>query len=158
MKTLSEYIAPLLAQLGQKQVRENTETLSNKIIDNQTGQLWSLSEDKNEYNKNLRLLNGSLQTIVDVSKLNVSLLANSVDFLKDKVYIIVLHDGSDIRKRWSKAPENLDFVRDLEGKLIHDYPTFNSIAIDLKGKIRTKEKVPARGRQSPQLPVGSTRD
>jgi hypothetical protein len=134
MKTLSEYIAPLLEQLGQKQVRENTENLSNKLIDSQTGQLWSLSEDKNEYNKNLRLLNGSLETVVDVSKLNVSLLSNSVDFLKDKVYIIVLHDGSDIRKPWSRASENLDFVRDLKGKLIHGYPTFNSIAIDLKGK------------------------
>jgi hypothetical protein len=134
MKTLSEYIALLLEQLGQKQVRENTENLSNKIIYNQTGQLWSLSEDKNEYNKNLRLLNGSLQTVVDVSKLNVSLLANSIDFLKDKVYIIVLHDGSDIRKPWSKKSENLDFVRDLEGKLIHGYPTFNSVAVDLKGR------------------------
>lgn len=134
MKTLGEYIAPLLNQLGQKQVRENTENLSNKIIDNQTGQLWSLSDDKNEYNRNLRLLDGSLQTIVDVSKLNVSLLANSVDFLKNKGYIIVLHDGSDIRKPWSKESENLDVVRDLKGKLIHGYPTFNSIAIDLKGK------------------------
>lgn len=134
MKTLSEYIAPLLAQLGQKQVRENTENLTNKIIDNQTGQLWSLSEDKNEYNKNLRLLNGSLQTIVDVSKLNVSLLANSVDFFKDKAYIVVLHDGSDIRKRWTKKSESLDFVRDLKGKLIPGYPTFNSVAIDLKGR------------------------
>ncbi|MGK0363027.1 MAG: hypothetical protein ACI85O_000068 [Saprospiraceae bacterium] len=119
MKTLSEYIAPLLSQLGQKQVRENTENLSNKIIDNQTGQLWSLSEDTNEYNRNLRLLDGSLQTIVDVSKLNVSLLVNNVDFLQDKVYIIVVHDGSDIRKPWSKESENLDFVRDLQGKLIH---------------------------------------
>lgn len=134
MKTLSEYIAPLLEQLGQKQVRENTENLSNKIINNQTSQLWSLSENKNEYNKNLRLLNGSLQTVVDVSKLNVSLLANSIDFLKDKVYIIVLHDGSDIRKPWSKKLENLDFVRDLEGKLVDGYPTFNSIAVDLKDK------------------------
>jgi hypothetical protein len=134
MKTLSEYIAPLLAQLGQKQVRENTENLSNKLIDNQTGQLWSLSDDKNEYNRNLRLLNGSLQTVVDVSKLNVSLLANSIDFLQNKVYIIILHDGSDIRKPWSKESENLDIVRDLQGKLIHGYPTFNSIAVDLKGK------------------------
>jgi hypothetical protein len=143
MKTLSEYIAPLLEQLGQKQVRENTENLSNKIIDNQTGQLWSLSEDKNEYNKNLRLLNGSLQTVVDVSKLNVSLLANSTDFLKDKVYLIIVHDGSDIRKPWSKESENLDFVRDLDGKLIHGYPTFNSIAVDLKGKqIRLLQSTP----------------
>lgn len=134
MKTLSEYISPLLEQLGQKQVRANTKNLSEKLLENQTGQLWSLSEDKNEYNRNLRLLNGSLQTVVDVSKLNVSLLVNSVDFFKNKVYIIVLHDGSDIRKPWSKELEHLDVVRDLEGKLIAGYPTFNSIAIDLQGK------------------------
>jgi len=134
MKKLREYIAPLLDQLGQKQVRENTEALSNKLIDNQTGQLYSLSEDKNEYNKYLRLLNGTLQTIVDVDKLNVSLLANSVDFFEGKVYIIVVHDGSDIRKPSTRKSENLDVVRDLEGRLINGYPTFNSVAINLKGK------------------------
>ena len=77
MKTLAEYIAPLLERLGQKQVRENVTTLSGKLIENQTGQLWSISEEGNEYNRNLSLLNGTLKTVVDVEKLNISLLAIS---------------------------------------------------------------------------------
>ena len=48
MKTLAEFIAPLLSRLGQKQVRENIIDLTGKLIENQTGQLWSISEDKNE--------------------------------------------------------------------------------------------------------------
>ena len=62
MKTLSEFIAPLLSRLGQKQVRENVISLTGKLIENQTGQLWSISEDKNEYSRNLSLLNGTLKT------------------------------------------------------------------------------------------------
>jgi hypothetical protein len=159
MKTLQEYIAPLLEQLGQKQVRDNLEQLSKNLIDDQTGQLWSLSDDKNEYNRNLRLLNGSLQTVVDVSKFNVSLLANSVDFLRDKDYVIIVHDGSDIRKPWSNKLENLDTVRDLQGKLISGYPTFNSVAIDLKGKqIRLLQTTPYSTQETTYLGQGVIND
>lgn len=159
MKTLEEYMFPLLEQLNQKQVRENTQNLTNKLIDNQTGQLWSLSEDNNEYNKNIRLLNGSLQTVVDVSKLNVSLLANSVDFFRDKVYIIVIHDGSDIRKPSSTKLENLDIVRDLKGNLINGYPTFNSVGIDLKGKqIRLLQTTPYSTKDKTYLSQGDIND
>lgn len=143
MKTLSEFLSPLLSQLGQKQVRGNVVSLTGKLIENQTGQLWSVSEDRNEYERNLNLLNGTLQTVVDVEKLNISLLANSTDYFKGNPYIIVLHDGSDIRKRHSKELENLDVVRDLSGKLIKGYPTFNSVAVDLKGKnIRLLQTTP----------------
>ena len=143
MKTLAEFMAPLLSQLGQKQVRENVVGLTGKLIENQTGQLWSVSEDRNEYDRHLNLLNGTLQTVVDIEKLNISLLANSTDYFKGKSYIIVLHDGSDIRKRHSKELENLTIVRDLSGKLINGYPTFNSVAVDLKGKnIRLLQTTP----------------
>ena len=152
MKTLAEYIAPLLERLGQKQVRENVTTLSGKLIENQTGQLWSISEEGNEYNRNLSLLNGTLKTVVDVEKLNISLLANSTDYFKGKPYIIILHDGSDIRKRHSKELENLDMVRDLTGKLIKGYPTVNSVAVDLKGKnIRLLQSTPYSSKESSYL-------
>lgn len=152
MKTLGEFIAPLLSSLGQKQVRENIVDLTGKLIENQTGQLFTVSEDGNEYNRNLSLLNGTLKTVVDVEKLNISLLANSSDYFKDKAYIIVLHDGSDIRKQHSKSLENLDIVRDLSGKLINGYPTFNSVAVDLKGKnIRLLQTTPYSSKESSYL-------
>lgn len=152
MKTLSEFIAPLLSRLGQKQVRENVISLTGKLIENQTGQLWSISEDKNEYSRNLSLLNGTLKTVVDVEKLNISLLANNTDYFRDKSYIIVLHDGSDIRKQHSKELENLDIVRDLSGKLVNGYPTFNSVAVDLKGKnIRLLQTTPYSSKESHYL-------
>lgn len=152
MKTLAEFIAPLLSTLGQKQVKENLEALTGKLIENQTGQLWSISKDGNEYNRNLSLLNGSLKTVVDVEKLNISLLANSTGYFAGKAYIIVLHDGSDIRKQHSKELENLDIVRDLSGKLINGYPTFNSVAVDLKGKnIRLLQTTPYSSKESSYL-------
>ena len=93
-----------------------------------------------------------MKTVVDVAKLNISLLANSTDYFKEKSYIIVLHDGSDIRKQHSKELENLDIVRDLSGKLIKGYPSFNSVAVDLKGKnIRLLQTTPYSSKESHYL-------
>ena len=105
MKTLIDFMSPLLTQLDQKQPRENTLILGEKLVSKSRSigsKLWSLSEDRNEYNRNRNLLDGSLKTIVDVKKLNYSLLVNAESFFKSKKTFIILHDGSDIRKPYSK--------------------------------------------------------
>jgi len=159
MKTLTEFLAPLLNQLGQKQVRENVAELSGKLVDNQTGQLWSLSEDTAEYTKYRRLLDGTLKTVVDTEKINTSLLNNSIDYFKDKEYIVVLHDGSDLRKPYSEKLENLDTVRDLSGKLITGYPTFNSVAMTLEGKhLRLLQTTPYSTKDKLYLSQGDISD
>ena len=80
------------------------------------------------------MLNGQLKNTVDVSKLNVSLLAQSVDFLRGKQHLSILHDPSDIRKPESKSLAHLGWVKDLNGKWIRGYRTFNSVCLDLSSK------------------------
>lgn len=143
MQSLSDYLNSLQKQLGQKQVRANTEDLGEKIVAEQTGQLWNLSEDKKQYDRFISLLNGSLKTVVDVSKLNISMLQNNQAEFRNNDCLIILHDGSDIRKKYSEELECLDKVRDLDGNIINGYPTFNSVLIDLpKQKVRLLQSTP----------------
>jgi hypothetical protein len=159
MKSLDEYLSPLLDQLGQSQVKENVKSLSGHLIEGQTGQLWNISSDNAEYTRYLRLLDGSLKTIVDVEKLNISLLTNSIAYFKDKPYIIILHDGSDIRKPESKELEYLDKVRDLEGNIINGYPTFNSVAVDINGQnLRLLQSSPYSRKLPNYLPQSDIND
>ena len=102
---LSSYCEPLLAQLAQPQVKKNAKVLIEKIIGGKNSNIYSISTDKNEYTKNHRMLDGSLKTVLDSNKLNVSLLANATDYFKTKDYVVVLHDPSDIRKKYSKKSE-----------------------------------------------------
>jgi hypothetical protein len=103
------------------------------MISRQDCKLWTISEDENTYNRYHRMLDGSLKNIVDAEKLNISLLANSSEYFKDKDYAIILHDPSDIRKPHSKQLESLGNVKSLEGKIINGYRTINSIAVNLRG-------------------------
>ena len=48
--------------------------------------------------------------------------------------VVVIYDGSDIRKSESEKMENLGWVRDLEGKFIHGYQTMNCVMIDNDAK------------------------
>ena len=90
MQSLSDYLNSLQKQLGQKQVRANTEDLGEKIVAEQTGQLWNLSEDKKQYDRFISLLNGSLKTVVDVSKLNISMLQNNQAEFRNNDCLIIL--------------------------------------------------------------------
>ena len=45
MQSIRKYLSALTTQLGQKQVRKNVDDLSEKLIDHQTGKLWTISED-----------------------------------------------------------------------------------------------------------------
>lgn len=95
--------------------------------------LYTLSEDLNEYTRYHRMLDGSLKNVVDTSKLNVSLLANSSKYFKDRDYAVILHDPSDIRKPHSVKLEGLGKVKSLEGKVVNGFQTFNSVSVSLSG-------------------------
>lgn len=96
--------------------------------------MWSISDQKSEYQKYHRLLDGSLKTVVDNAKLNAALLANSSDYFRDKSYFVVAHDPSEIRKPHSSEASNLCKVKDFNGQLINGYKTQNSVVMDRKGK------------------------
>ena len=78
------------------------------------------------------MLSGDLKNSINVAHLNVSLLANKADSLQGKPYVVVLHDGSDIRKPDSEKLEALGWVKDLNGKWIRGYGSFNSVLVDVQ--------------------------
>jgi hypothetical protein len=71
--------------------------------------------------------------ILNDEKINAALLENGVLKLADQDSLIVIHDGSDIRKKYSKDSESIGKVRDLDGHIINGYSSFNTVAVDLKG-------------------------
>ena len=105
-------------QLFQKQVKTNLVSLVVGIIREKTIQIWRISKDKREYANFHNLLNGRLKNPVDVNKLNSSLMAHQLGYVKGKYTINVIYDGSDIRKGESYSMEHLGWVKTLEGQWV----------------------------------------
>lgn len=108
--------------------------LCNKIVEKNNTQIWTLAADSNEYERFKGLLDGSGKHGLSVEALNKALLSNSIAELKGSKSVVVIHDCCDIRKKYAKLLENISRVRDLDGKLVNGYQSFNSIAVDLQGK------------------------
>jgi hypothetical protein len=134
MKTMTDHLSPLLEQLASVQVRGNVSVLADKICTAHHCQLFGLSADKNEYMRYLTMFDGTLKSVVDVKKLNISLQQAAIPKLKERTIVVVLHDCCSIRKPYSEQLEGLGKVKDLENNLINGFDTFNSVLVDLKGK------------------------
>jgi len=131
---LSDYLSGVLSNFKDSRVVENVTSLVQNIIEHKSIRLWSISEDKAEFERSKRLLDGSLKSVLDDQKISVAIRAHSVAALGDEARLIVLHDPCDIRKEHAQVLEKLGQVRDLAGKLINGYSTFNSVAVDVSGK------------------------
>jgi len=127
-----EFFAFLILSLKNKRAKENVQELINRIISEKKIQLWSISTDKREYERFHNLINGSLVNVLDVDKMNENLLINSVSKLAGELRVVVIYDGSDIRKPESENLENLGLVRALDGKFVRGYQTMNCVMIDNK--------------------------
>jgi hypothetical protein len=79
-------------------------------------------------------LDNQAKNVLNDQQINDALFENGVTRLADKDELLVIHDGSDIRKAHSRKLDDLGKVRDLNGKIINGYSSFNSIAVDLNGK------------------------
>jgi len=124
-----EFFAFLILSLKNKRAKENVQELINRIISEKKIQLWSISTDKREYERFHNLINGSLVNVLDVDKMNENLLINSVSKLAGELRVVVIYDGSDIRKPESENLENLGLVRALDGKFVRGYQTMNCVMI-----------------------------
>ncbi|MCA9963588.1 MAG: hypothetical protein KC423_05075 [Anaerolineales bacterium] len=80
------------------------------------------------------LFDGTLKSVLDDQKISETLRQISVAGLSDEEVVIALHDPCDIRKAYSEKLENLGVVRDLEGKLVSGYNTFNTVCVNGDGK------------------------
>lgn len=79
-------------------------------------------------------LDGQAKNFLNDQQINAALFENGVTRLAAKDELLVIHDGSDIRKQYASKLDDLGKVRDLNGKIINGYSSFNSIVVDLNGK------------------------
>ena len=131
---LSIYLNPLLKHFTDSRIVRNINQMVRKIIENQSIRLWSNASDKAKFDRCKRLIDGSLKSVLDDEKMTEALRENSVNALGSHDRLILLHDPCDIRKEQSKTLEKLGRVRALDNKPINGYETFNTVAIDEKGK------------------------
>jgi hypothetical protein len=96
----------------------------------QSTKLWSLSSDSNEYERHLNLLSGRLKNSLTPEGINEQTLEAGLSNLSFKSRVEVIHDGSDIRKPYSKELPHLTKVKSLEKQMVNGYNTFNSIVIN----------------------------
>ena len=97
-----------------------------------------MSDDKAEFRKLRRLVGlDQAKNVIDDRQISDALIANGIMKLADKDELLVLHDGSDIRKKYASQLESIGKVRDLDGHIINGYNSFNSVAVDLHGKLVT---------------------
>ena len=109
----------------------------------QSTKLWSLSSDPNEYERNLNLLSGRLKNSLTPEGINEQTLRAGLSNLSFKNQVEVIHDGSDIRKPYSKLLPHLTKVKSLEKQIVNGYNTFNSIVIsDLDKRLHLLASTP----------------
>ncbi len=131
---LSNYLSGVLSKFKDKRIVENVTELVQNIIEHKTIKLWTISEDKAEYERSKRLVDGSLKSVLDEEQTSGAMREHSVEALGEEGRLIVLHDPCDIRKEYAEKMEKIGTVRDLDGELINGYSSFNSVGVDVKGK------------------------
>ena len=94
--------------------------------------LWTFSDDKKEFERNKKLIDGSLKSMLDDKKISKALIKNSVEKLANKKRLYRISDHCEHRKEHSSKLEDLGKVRSLNGKIINGYTTLNSILLDEK--------------------------
>lgn len=92
--------------------------------------IWTLSSDKAEYERFVTLLsNDTSRNTINQEIFNELLRLNAANKILGQPSATVIHDPCNIRKAYSEKMEKLDQVRDLDGKVINGYRTFNSVLL-----------------------------
>jgi hypothetical protein len=104
------------------------------VMEHLTMRLWTLSQNKQEFDRNKSLVDGTLKHSLTAEMLNAALPKQSEEYLGRYTDIVAIHDGSDIRKEHSRRLESLGKVRSLSGKVINGYQTFNTVLVNTQDK------------------------
>lgn len=99
------------------------------MYEQQHCKIWTLSDDRNEYERYSYLLEKPDEEGLSAAGLNEGLLSRAAPLLAARHSTVVVHDQSDIRKQYSGGMGCLDLVKSLDGGLVPGYRTFNSIAL-----------------------------
>jgi len=128
---LKTHLEPLLLAFRDKRVVKNICTLATRVVASGHINLYTMSENKLEYDRFRGLLNGE-----QVATLNSDVIIRCVqaktlsDLGKGAKRLYILYDGCDIRKPNSKEMEYLGDVRSLSNTSIVGYKTMNSVVLD----------------------------
>lgn len=128
--TLAEYTSKLTTHFNDKRVVEKTHSLLKKIIEHKTIRLWTLSDDKQEFDRYKKLIDNSLKSILDDKKISKALIQHCVEKLNGNKRLYIFSDHCDSRKPYSNDLENLGKVRALNGDIINGYTTLGSVILD----------------------------
>jgi len=96
--------------------------------------LWTVSKDKQEFDRYKTLVDGSLKHTLTSEALNAALPARVEGVIKSSLHVVAVHDGSDIRKEHSQKLESLGKVRSPSGDIINGYQTFNTVLVSVESK------------------------
>lgn len=115
-------------------MRENTSDLLHKVVEHESIRLWELSDDKAEFQRLHRVVDGTLVNGVDTTQIRTAQIERAARAFAAETVALLLHDGSDIRKPHSRKMENIGKVRSLDGEIIPGYCTFNTLAMSADGQ------------------------
>lgn len=111
--------------------------------------LWTISDDRQEFDRYKTLLDGSLKHSLTAAMLNEALPVAAKAFIGTGAHIAAVHDGSDIRKEHSRSLESLGKVRSLSGSVVNGYQTMNTVLIDTQSKgLRLLQSTPYSNRSA----------
>ena len=130
------YINTLIKHVHYATVTKNIILLFNAIVENKSIKLFGISKNRAQYAKLSRLvgLDSTVKNILDDKQISKAMLENGITKMVDENELLILHDGSDIRKEYANKLEYLGKVRDLNGNIINGYNSFNTVVVDLSGK------------------------
>lgn len=96
---------------------------------NQICKIWTLSEDKKEYDRYSYLLGKPDVKGISIAETNNILIEKGAASFVGNPYVVLLHDESNIRKEYSEKMEGIGQVKALDGGLVNGYHTLNSVAL-----------------------------
>lgn len=99
---------------------------------NQSCKIWTLSEDKKEYDRYSYLLGKADVKGISIAQTNNILIEKGSASFVGNPYVVLLHDESNIRKAYSEKMEGIDQVKALDGSLVNGYRSLNSVAVGEK--------------------------
>lgn len=94
--------------------------------------IWTLSEDKKEYDRYSYLLGKADVKGISIAETNNILIEKGAASFVGEPYVVLLHDESNIRKEYSEKMECIGQVKALDGSLVNGYHSLNSVAVGEK--------------------------
>lgn len=91
--------------------------------------IWTLSEDKKEYDCYSYLLGKPDCQGISIEETNNILIKKGSESFIGQPYVAIIHDESNIRKPYSQKMEAIGKVKALDGSLVNGYRTLNSVAL-----------------------------